>query len=393
MLAIINQIFHRSSIVIINQISIIITIPYIASIFTQDNFGIFSQAIVFIQIIWILSEWGIGNYSIDIFPKSQKKQFTLFLEINFMILLLLTLFSILLFIIISFIDTGIDKRLFIILLLSFIFGGLNPLWYFQAQLRPKVLILPTIFSRLTFLVFVFSFIKNDQDMHLYFIFNGLIFFFIFCYSIIILINEGLVFKLISINKIYFHIKSSLHFFLSSLFGNQFASIWMFIFTLNSSPYLIAIYAIGDHFLRAINMGSNIIANVIWANFKKKSLSRNQLFYVGVSILLFVPIIWIAIKPLIEIFFNESYGQSILICRYLLIIWGINSLIKIYMYPLFAVQNTVNWVNLTVIKFGILHLISIVIWQIFFRDLWSMIFMMIFVLLFELIFFFYKYWNN
>lgn len=393
MLKIIKQIFQRSSIVIINQLSVIITIPYVAGIFTQDNFGIFSQAIVFIQITWIVSEWGLGNYSINIFPKSKKEQFILFLELNSMILYIAVLFTIILLFIISIIETGINYKLFFILLISFVFGGLNPLWFFQAQLRPKVLIAPTIISRLFFVICVFTFIKNDQDIYLYFFLNGLIFIFIFCYSIIFLNKEGLFFKWISPSKIFYHIKSSIDFFLSSLFGNQFASIWMFVFTLNSSPYLIAIYAIGDHFLRAINMASNIIANVIWANYKKSSINRNQLFSIGILILLSIPILWFLIKPLVQLFFNENFDQSILICKYLLIVWGLNSLIKIYMYPLFANYKTTKWVNSVVIKFGILHLISIFLWVVFFQSLWSMIYMMIVVLVAEFTYFAYEYLNS
>ena len=129
MIAFINQIFHRSLIVIINQTSIIITIPYLANIFSYESFAIFSQAIVFIQITWILSEWGIGNYSINIFPKSKNFQFKLFIEINYLVLLLLLAISACLFLIITFMSTNIDSKLFYILLFSFIFGGLNPLWF------------------------------------------------------------------------------------------------------------------------------------------------------------------------------------------------------------------------------------------------------------------------
>lgn len=390
MIAFINQIFHRSLIVIINQTSIIITIPYLANIFSYESFAIFSQAIVFIQITWILSEWGIGNYSINIFPKSKNFQFKLFIEINYLVLLLLLAISACLFLIITFMSTNIDSKLFYILLFSFIFGGLNPLWFFQAQLRPKVLILPTLLSRLVFVLFIFLFVKNDQDIYLYFILNGLIFFFIFFYSLIILIREGLKFYYVPLPIIFNHFKSSFNFFISSLLGNQFASIWMFFFTLYSSPYLISIYAIGDHFLRAINTVSNIVANVIWANFKKNLIAVLKLHLISFLIFLSIPIGWILIKPLIMFFFNESFYESILICRILLIVWGLNFIFKIYMYPLFSKINSVDWVNFTIIKFGLLQLLAIGVWVLFLKNIWAMMTIMILILSLQLIYFSYKY---
>ena len=112
MFKVINQIFQRSSIVLINQLSLLITIPYIASIFSSNTFGLFSQSIIFIQVTWIISEWGINNYCINIFPKDTKNQNHLFIEISSMVFILLITISFFIFLIIKILNINFIKIMF-----------------------------------------------------------------------------------------------------------------------------------------------------------------------------------------------------------------------------------------------------------------------------------------
>ena len=62
---ILNQIFSRSLIVFFNQISILLIISIIAIRFNFETFGHVGQAMILIQIGWIISNYGLMNYSIE----------------------------------------------------------------------------------------------------------------------------------------------------------------------------------------------------------------------------------------------------------------------------------------------------------------------------------------
>ena len=394
MFKVINQIFQRSSIVLINQLSLLITIPYIASIFSSNTFGLFSQSIIFIQVTWVISEWGINNYCINIFPKDTKNQNHLFIEISSMVFILLITISFFIFLIIKILNINIDLYLYLLLVLSFIFGGLNPLWFFQAQLRPKVLIFPTLITRIIFLILIFVFVKSDSDIYFYFFVNSFVFIGIFIFSIWILKKEGLHFFFTSFHKIKSHLGSSFYFFLSSVIGNQFSTFWMFTFSIKSSPSLIAIYAIADHFLRAMNTLTNIISNVIWANSSKISQINTYLLKYSFLIFLLAFIAWIFISPLIDFLFNDFYLASIKFCQALIVIWLIHGLTKIYLYPVFAKFYSLGWVNKINILFGFFHILTMILWLIFSEDIWVMIYSMMIISSIQLIFYFsYRYFKN
>ena len=394
MFKIINQIFQRSSIVLINQLSLLITIPYIASIFSPNTFGLFSQSIIFIQVTWIISEWGINNYCINIFPKDTKNQNRLFIEISSMVFLLLIMLSFFIFIIIKILNINIDLYLYLLLVLSFIFGGLNPLWFFQAQLRPKVLILPTFIARIIFLILIIFFVKNDSDIYFYFLINSFVFIGIFIFSLWILKKEGLYFFITSFHKLKSHIGSSFYFFLSSVIGNQFSTFWMFVFSIKSSPSLIAIYAIADHFLRAMNTLTNIISSVIWANSSK--IRQINIYLLKYSFLIFLIffIAWNFIDSLIELLFNDFYLASVEFCQALIVVWLIHGLTKIHLYPVFAKFYSLGWVNKINILFGLFHILTMILWLFFLESIWIMIYSMIIITSIQLIFyFFFRYLNN
>ena len=83
----IKQITSRSAIIIFNQLSLIIVIPILASRLSLENFGQVAIAMTIAQLIWVVSDWGIQNYSIEIWEKfddtNKKNNFiSLFLFLN-----------------------------------------------------------------------------------------------------------------------------------------------------------------------------------------------------------------------------------------------------------------------------------------------------------------------
>ena len=147
----IKQITSRSAIIIFNQLSLIIVIPILASRLSLEHFGQVAIAMTIAQLIWLVSDWGIQNYSIEIWKKfedaNQKNNFIssfLLLNISISILSLILIFIL--------IKSEILNLLyfFIFNLPSVVFGALLPIW-FSSNKKPDELILPTLISRILYL--------------------------------------------------------------------------------------------------------------------------------------------------------------------------------------------------------------------------------------------------
>ena len=129
----IKQITSRSAIIIFNQLSLIIVIPILASRLSLENFGQVAIAMTIAQLIWVVSDWGIQNYSIEIWKKfedtNQKNNFiSSFLLLNISISILSL---ILIFILIKSEILNLSLLFFIFNIPSVVFGALLPIWFFQ----------------------------------------------------------------------------------------------------------------------------------------------------------------------------------------------------------------------------------------------------------------------
>ena len=78
--ATLKQIFGRGSIILINQISVLLAIPILAARLDFLVFGQVAIGFVLVQLSWVLSDWGIQHFSIEQWPKLktqlQKNTFT-----------------------------------------------------------------------------------------------------------------------------------------------------------------------------------------------------------------------------------------------------------------------------------------------------------------------------
>ena len=62
----INQISPRLFIILINQLTTLFTIPWLAANLSLEMFGLIATSLIIIQFSWILIDWGGMNYSTEI---------------------------------------------------------------------------------------------------------------------------------------------------------------------------------------------------------------------------------------------------------------------------------------------------------------------------------------
>ena len=160
----IKHIVSRSSIILINQLSVLISLPILAARLDFEVFGQVAIGFLLTMLSWIVSDWGIQNYSIEVWKKfTSIKDRMVFISSAITLNLLVSIFfliAVLVLILSQILDFPILFWLAIIP--SVLMGSVYPLWFYQVEKNPQDMILPTFFSRIFFLLIIF-YVVHDND--------------------------------------------------------------------------------------------------------------------------------------------------------------------------------------------------------------------------------------
>jgi len=175
-----SKILPRINIIFINQISSLITIPWIAFYFSKLTFGYIGISLIIIQLGWLFINWINLNYIFEKWNllKGKKNKSKIVSDVISSQLFLLCFYLGIIFILICIDFIIIPFDYFFALLPSLIFGGLFPLWFFHVMNDSNKLVNITFISRAIFLIFTFVFINNDSKAILFLLFQGFSFFII-----------------------------------------------------------------------------------------------------------------------------------------------------------------------------------------------------------------------
>ena len=373
----IKQITSRSAIIIFNQLSLIIVIPILASRLSLENFGQVAIAMTIAQLIWVVSDWGIQNYSIEIWKKfedtNQKNNFiSSFLLLNISISILSL---ILIFILIKSEILNLSLLFFIFNIPSVLFGALLPIWFFQVIKKPDELILPTLISRILYLLLVVMFVQNDDSAHWVLLIQGLMLAIITLYGYLKMFTKYSFkidrVKLIEVIELF---KIGKKYLLNLILNSQINTLWAFGLSIFGGPLAMSMYTIGDQLYRAGSAFTNVIAQIVRINYIEESLNKVKPIVIFFSLIYLIisALIYFFAEALILLFFSDLYTDSIKIVQFLMAIWAIQSIIKLINYPILSQQYGTNWVNSKTTFFLILHFVMFSFWVTFFSSSLQMI---------------------
>ena len=68
-----NHIAARGAIILINQLSLLLALPLVASRVDLITFGKIAIGLIIIQISWLIGHWGVQNFSIENWHKLKKR--------------------------------------------------------------------------------------------------------------------------------------------------------------------------------------------------------------------------------------------------------------------------------------------------------------------------------
>ena len=391
---ILNQIFSRSLIVFFNQISILLIISIIAIRFNFETFGNVGQAMILIQIGWIISNYGLMNYSIE---SKLKIKNSLFLS-KFVLLAIvqILLFSItyvlFLFCLIRLNILNLPEKFYLFIIPSIIFGSFHCMWFFQSMNKPNTLVKVTFYSRVIFLLSTYFFIFNEDHLYL-FIIQATSLLIVALYALRVISYEyNLNFSLPPIKNVFNTIKYQLPFFLNSIMNTHVNILWSFAASLSLSPAMMSIYYIGDQIFRACGAFSSIFSQVLRSNTldqKNKKLINNLKKIIGLYVAIFG---FIAVVALLYFYYYLpiSYIDGLNITLLMILAALLSAINKLLNYPILGKKFGHLYVNKLTSKFLILNIIVILIWYLAFKTIVLIPIFLIITLILQILFFSYKY---
>ena len=333
---------------IINQLAVVITIPFLAAKLDSSVFGIVSLSLILIQTGWIIADWGVANYSIEKWKQNatifEKNKLTTNLIVSKFVLVILYLFFVGFLVLYDAIQ--LPWPYFFIVIISTISGAIYPFWFFTVNKINNSLVFVTLITRLSFLCLVFLLVNKNTGL-IYMFLHASSFFVITIYSFILMVKKcNYLFKGLEVKEITYHIKKGTNYFLNTIATNNINMIWSFLFSITQGAYIVGVYNIAEQGYRAGNTVSNMITNVIRLNTKSLNSKKTwSVVYFYICIYFFIALFsFLIIEPLIKLLFDSKYYLSIDVLFILIWVWFFQSCIRLLNYPILGEMITINKIH-------------------------------------------------
>ena len=370
----INTLFVNLSsatiVVLVNQISVLIALPFLAYNLGFGGFGILVQSLVIYQIGFIFMEFGF-NYSSIFFIKKRDNNisleniiFPIFIIKFFIFIIIILLASIINFI---FTITNLSLFFFSLVMISILMSGLCPVWIYQVKEKNHLLLFATIIARLIFLLLIFLLIQESKDSQLYFLSLSICFLIINILSVYYFRNIKINFK--KFRYIFIIIPVTFRFFISSLINFNLNSIWSFALLILGSPAQLVFYNLADQCYRALNMLTGVIPNNLYAKFSNRNNIKISFIISSIICIFFILsyiLIYFFIDQIIIIFFDKSYYESIFLIKFYIITSLLFSIISLFSYPVLGLLTSPKKVQNLFFISGFINICALIFW-IFFSE--------------------------
>jgi len=391
------QFFNISSgtlIVLVDQLSILISLPFITSSLGFEAFGILTQGLIIYQIGSICMDFGC-NYSSIFFTKSDESD-NISLEkillpifaIKFCIFILVFIFAAILNFYLNFIT--FSTPLFFMIMLAVFLAGNNPRWIYQVKLQNYYLLIATIIARIIFLIIIFINVTQPSDIIWYFIAINVCF-------LIININAFIFFRKLKISikgfKYFFKIiKTSFSYFISNLINFNLNSLWSFALLILGTPSQLIYFNLADQCYRALNGLTGSIPTNLYSRFTKSFDVVNSIkasLFISFIVLIIYCLAYLFIDEVITYFFDEIYLVSIQLIRFYIIASFFLSLTGLFGFPVFGLLTSAKKVRRIIFFSGIINLFLFTYWIFYMEKLGLNIILIhlcinIFIFLFQLL---------
>jgi len=363
---ILKHALSRGSIILTNQLSVLIAIPILASRLDFFIFGQVAIGFVLVQLSWVISDWGVQHFSIENWSRAKTLR-----DKNRLISLLLGLrlcvAVVCLLIILFLIQANLLNFPFLFwisIIPSILMGGAYPLWFFQVNKIPQTMILPTFMSRLVYLLVIYFLVNDNSSAYWAFLAQGINMGAITLYAYWHMIMRHS-YSWINFNKKQFTlvIRSSFPYLLNAVTNNQINTLWGFGLAVVGGPMAMAIFNLGDQIYRMGGALTNVIAQSVRIYSKESSFNKtlpSVLFFISIYLMLAFIVSFFA-KDIVMKFFSEDYYEAIMLIQTMTVIWAMHAIIKMLNYPILGKFFSTHYINTLTFKFLILHVLVFLVW--------------------------------
>ena len=356
-------------VVLVNQLTIIVCLPYLTSTLGFEVFGILTKALIIYQISTVIMDFGC-SYSSIYFVKSDEEKniklediilpiFTIRLIIFLIILSTIYIFSFVLNLL------NFSFSFFIFMSITIFLAGNNPYWIYQVKLKNFHLLISTIVARIIFLILVFTLIDNPSNLNWYFIALSICFLIVNLYAFFYFRKLKLT---LSGYKFFFKIvQKSYTYFISSVLNFNLNSLWALALLIFGTNSQIIFFNLADQCYRALNTLSGSIPINLYSKFTKSSDLLDAIkIGIIISLLLLVSytIFYLFIDGIVIFFFDEIYHDATPFIKIYIVSSLFLSLTGIFGFPLLGLLVNASKVKKIILFSGVLNLCALLLWIFF-----------------------------
>ena len=356
----------RSLIILTNQLSVLIAIPILASRLDFFIFGQVAIGFVLVQLSWVLSDWGVQHFSIENWSRAKTFRDKNRL-ISLLLILRLSVAIVCLLIILFLIQANFlnfPLIFWVCIIPSILMGGAYPMWFFQVNKIPQTMILPTLLSRLVYLLVIYLMVNDNSSAYWAFLAQGINMGMITLYAYrYMMIRYSYSWLNFNKKQFMFVLRSSFPYLLNAVTNNQINTLWGFGLAVVGGPMAMAIFNLGDQIYRMGGALTNVIAQSVRIYSKESSFDKTlpSVLFFATLYFLFAFIVIIFAKDIVMKFFSEDYYEAIKLIQMMILIWVLHAIIKIMNYPILGKFFSTHFINKLTYKILILHVIIFLLW--------------------------------
>ena len=224
-----------------------IMLPYLLSTIGEAGYGQIAFSLSIVAYLIALIDYGFhmyGSRQVALLESNEKKQKTFFMNVIYTKLCLFVIGSILLISFILFLPRlqDVQEILFIFLILAFSYV-LNPQFYVTGKQKVKVLAIVTMIIKIGYVILVFLFVKDMNDLWVYALIYSVMMVVISVINFMyVCIKYKMSFIKVDLKKMMTLIKDAFPLFSTSLMNQIFLVFGTFYLGLIVSDSLVGIYA-------------------------------------------------------------------------------------------------------------------------------------------------------
>ena len=361
-----KQTSARTLIILINQISILITTFYLANKLGLESFGIYATALVILQLFAFFLDGGFFVPAARELTNNPNKLVhkVVWLEVYLSKLIIFSFIAIVTLTLNQYINL-LDHKVMFSTLFAALFYGLYPLWFYQINNRVNDLVLINLIARIIFVFLIFMLVEGPEEIYIAILAQAASYALPLVGSIYYF-RQTLRQKLsIGMLDIKGRLLSSLSFFIGNNLLNQAHNFWGVMFIFISTSTQIGIFQIADSCLRAgLAFTQALSDNLLIRHETIKKFDLLNFKKVIFILILISTCSFLMLDTLVESFMIKDYLAVIPVIQITILIWFVLTLLSLLLYPSLGALISYNKATAFLLFFGVIN----IFWMIGFYQL-------------------------